>query len=75
MIKKIKELRKLTGCSIKMCRESLLESDLNIDKAIIKLREKGLAKKESEILLRSEPMLHVMLVMMKMLKTIKVYII
>lgn len=39
----IKELRELTGVGMSTCKEALVESDGNIEKAIEILREKGLA--------------------------------
>ena len=40
----IKELRKATGCGILDCRAALRDADGDFDKAVIVLREKGLAK-------------------------------
>lgn len=39
----IKELREITGAGMSICKEALVESDGNIEKAIEILREKGLA--------------------------------
>jgi len=46
----VKELRERTGAGIKECRDTLLKTDGNIDRAIDLLREKGIAdagKKQS----------------------------
>lgn len=40
----VKELREQTGAGIMDCKKALVESDGDIEKAIIVLREKGLAK-------------------------------
>ncbi len=43
-VKLIKELRETTGVGMMDCKKALVETDGDIDKAIIYLREKGLAK-------------------------------
>lgn len=40
----VKELRERTGAGMMDCKKALVETDGNIDKAIVALREKGLAK-------------------------------
>ena len=44
----IKELRELTGVGISTCKEALVETDGNIEKAIEVLRKKGLAQAEKK---------------------------
>lgn len=43
-MKTIKELRDRTGLGILNCKEALIECDCDIEKAIVALRKKGLAK-------------------------------
>ena len=53
--KLIKELREQTGVGMMDCKKALVETDGDIDKAIVYLREKGLAaasKKQAELLLK-----------------------
>ncbi|HFL8819502.1 MAG TPA: translation elongation factor Ts [Candidatus Azoamicus sp. OHIO2] len=42
MLEKIKELRNKTGISITECQKALLVNDMNIEKSILYLREKGI---------------------------------
>lgn len=44
----VKELREMTGCGIMDCKKALTECDGDIEKAIDKLREKGMAKAEKK---------------------------
>ena len=45
----VKELREMTGCGMMECKNALVETDGNIEKAINYLRERGLAKAEKKI--------------------------
>lgn len=44
----VKELREMTKAGIMDCKRALVETDGNIDKAVVVLREKGLAKAEKK---------------------------
>ena len=44
----VKDLRSRTGAGIMDCKEALLDSDGNVDKAVDSLRKKGIAKAEKK---------------------------
>ncbi len=45
----VKDLRSRTGAGIMDCKEALLDSDGNVEKAVDFLRKKGIAKAEKKV--------------------------